>query len=1372
MDYFDISSPTANQILVWSDIEQAFINVDPTVTVSGITGGLNISNQGSTIFQDVSSGNLRFRNIIGGNGITLNDYNTYVEISFDGDATTLNGFSSTDFFLKDNNLSDGNVNTMRSNLDVYSIDESHFHFMETNGSNIPDKDNTYDLGSNGRRYADIYAKTFHGTATLASSAEQLSRNNALDGQVLTWDDGVSRWIPKQPTPITITGATDLYREQLQDRSILRYNANRNRWEPELFELGDTDGGSIADIENIGNGLSVYRNRTGFVANFRTLRAGINVSLRYNFNDDEIVIDASVPQNTDELVEGTNNLYYTTQRFNTQLGMSNIRQLNDVQNGTPSINQGLLWNGTEFRFRNVAVDIYSSNDIPEGNANLYYTETRVRDVIGDYLTSPGITLNQLSDVNSTHSNKNVLVSNGTVWQSRNLVVSDLSDVDVSSISDFDVLVWNASNSVFTNTPLPQRLIDLSETTASQHFNNTSFNAKISAINSDQLSEGLVNKYLTPSNLLTELSNVSIDSMIDVNLQDIDNNNVLVWDALNSEFITRSINDVFSGGVSSIFELDEVSFDIIDINDGDVLEWDSSTNSFTHNIRYDEISKLVDVSFTNLNSGETLVYDGSSFINAPSLPFELTSPNVDQLLAWDGSKFVNVGLGDIGSLDISVSDLSDVAVNFADLNTGDSLVWDNTVSAFVSGPSAQFINIRDINGMDIDSINNDQTMRWDGFNFIPANLPYFNPTQFNDGDVLVFDQLEGAFVSQDKWEHLEIDYTAPVNNAIFIYDSTDSNYKVREMEINNLKDVNDISSDKINERDHVLRWNDVDQSFDVYAPRIIVDVMNDLDDVDIVNIKNGQIIAWNDSQNKFNNVSILLSDLFDVSIVDIQDGQYLFWDGTNNTFNNDFITLNDLYDVDDTGIIREEQKDHVLRWNDLNQTFDVYAPRIIVDVLNDLDDINIINIENGHTIYWDEIDNEFKNGFLNINYINEISISSPIENETIIWNGNNFVNSLPLLEIGQLTDVDLTPGVNHGDILTWNETISQFVAEANSNLLSNLMDVEQVTAENYALLNWDSVNSVWRINNNVKYLKAISFNKNVFIETIPPSEPTPENPSPDDGIVGTPFNFDEFFVDLTYHYREVTEDIDFKLVLDGVKDDARFLIIDIRNPSNYAITLSTIDETNAITAIDKGNDFDFNGNSLICLHSVDGLNWKAYSYFHPIGNTLPSFATDTVNDKEVFIYDDTTSEMVSRTLTTDDLSDIPTVKNDNDLLVWDGINNEYKSTKEVVGTIQNETYFTTSVISTAIINPLAASYQLINATVDTDYTINDITLNSNTAFKSSIIVDNPDNYALSFSPETTGTIEFVGASPANYNGKHKIDMLTFDGLNWIFDVKKIV
>jgi len=719
--------------------------------------------------------------------------------------------------------------------------------------------------------------------------------------------------------------------------------------------------------------------------------------------------------------------------------------------------------------------------------------------------------------------------------------------------------------------------------------------------------------------------------------------------------------------------------------------------------------------------------------------LNSPTNDQLLSWDGTKFVNVDLGNIGSLNLSVSDLSDVAVNFADLNTGDSLVWDNSVSAFVSGPSAQFINIKDINGMDIDTINVDQTIRWDGFNFIPANLPYFNPTIFNEGDVLVFNTLEGAFVSQDKWEHLEIDYTTPVNNAVFIFDSIDSNYKVREIEINNLKDVDDTNSDKTDQRDHVLTWNDLSQSFEVHAPRIIVDVMEDLDDVVITNIQDGQVIIWS------------LDD---------------------NSFKNEYFLLNDLYNVNDSGSDKTNQRDHVLRWNASNQEFDIHAPRIIVDKMSDLADVTTVNVMDGHSLVWDEANRTFKNDFITINNILEIDTFSPLTNQTLVWDGSKYVNSLPILEIGELTNVDLSLPIIDGDILTWDETNSKFIPSRNSNTISSMIDVDFIDGNNYSSLTWDRVNRLWVMDNSLKFLKYISFNKNIFIETIPPSEPTPENPSPDDGQVGTPFDFDEFFVDLTYHYREIIADVDFKLVLDGQKDDARFLYIDIRNPSNFNVTLSTIDENSVITPIDKGNDFNFNGNTLLCLHSVDGLTWKAYSYFHPIGDTLPSFATDTVNDKEVFIYDDTTTEMVSRQLSTDDLSDIATVKNDNDLLVWDGINNEYKSTKEVVGTIQNETYFTTSDITTSIIDPLAASYQLIITTADTNFTINDITLNSNTAFKASIVVTNNDNYLITFIPETTGVIEYVGAAPSNYNGKHKIDMLTFDGINWIFDVKEIV
>ena len=393
MVQFNVTDPQANQILVWSELENAFINVDH-VENNIILGGSNIGNQGSNIFHDVAGGNLRFKSIVAGDGLAINEFNTHIELVSTGTASSLNGFSSTDFMKTENPFSDINVSIARDNLDVYSTTESNALFMETNASNLPDSDNVYDLGSNGRRYAGVYAYTFHGTATNASLAEQLNRNNAIDGQVLTWNDSTSRWIPSNPIEMSISNATDVYTDTLQDRSILRFNANRNRWEPELFEIGTGGSGGIADIENLGNGLAIYKNRTGFIANYRTLRSGTNINLRYNFNDDEIVIDANVPQNTDELVEGTNNLYYTNQRFTSAFNASSVTSLNDVQSGTPNINQGLLWNGTEFRFRNLAVDINSSNDIAEGNANLYFTEQRTIDVIQDYIATPGITFNEL------------------------------------------------------------------------------------------------------------------------------------------------------------------------------------------------------------------------------------------------------------------------------------------------------------------------------------------------------------------------------------------------------------------------------------------------------------------------------------------------------------------------------------------------------------------------------------------------------------------------------------------------------------------------------------------------------------------------------------------------------------------------------------------------------------------------------------------------------------------------------------------------------------------------------------------------------------------------------------------------------------------
>lgn len=202
MSDFNINNPTANQLLLWSDVEQAFINVTPDASILNIsTPQMNVtklSSNGESLVTNFSGNTLQTKTLVAGDGLKITTTTSgEVEISFtDNDSTTLNGFSDNEFLKVSNNLSETDPSLVREHLDVYEKDEVHDEFMETNASNIPDKDNTYDLGSNGRRYADIYAKTFHGTATRALIADSLMRKGAKEGDILVWRDLDNDWMPE------------------------------------------------------------------------------------------------------------------------------------------------------------------------------------------------------------------------------------------------------------------------------------------------------------------------------------------------------------------------------------------------------------------------------------------------------------------------------------------------------------------------------------------------------------------------------------------------------------------------------------------------------------------------------------------------------------------------------------------------------------------------------------------------------------------------------------------------------------------------------------------------------------------------------------------------------------------------------------------------------------------------------------------------------------------------------------------------------------------------------------------------------------------------------------------------------------------------
>lgn len=201
-DKFSISNPNPNDILVYSELENKFVNVRADLNTLGIQlpeySVVKLSTQGESPISRFQGNTLRTKTIIAGDGLTMTSNSSTITLSVDDDnnAKTLNGMRADEFLQVKNGLSELDPSVITQAIDVYSRAEAHDQFMETNASNIPDKDNTYDLGANGRRYADIFAVTFHGTATEAIIAHGVRQNGAEDGDVMVWRDDSRRWQPE------------------------------------------------------------------------------------------------------------------------------------------------------------------------------------------------------------------------------------------------------------------------------------------------------------------------------------------------------------------------------------------------------------------------------------------------------------------------------------------------------------------------------------------------------------------------------------------------------------------------------------------------------------------------------------------------------------------------------------------------------------------------------------------------------------------------------------------------------------------------------------------------------------------------------------------------------------------------------------------------------------------------------------------------------------------------------------------------------------------------------------------------------------------------------------------------------------------------
>jgi len=304
-----------------------------TVSVAGTAQ--SISNHDLGDLGDVDTGTISTNNVLSWNG------SAWVP-------TAISTLSNNDSLLKANNLSDlTDVADARNNLGVYSQSTSDTKYFQKGSTNLPDTDNTHSLGSNSKRFSDIYAVSFHGRSTSAGTVESLSGHNLTDldnvnttgasnGHVLTYNG--SAWISSAASSTsTLSGLTDVDVGGVANGQVLQYNSANAQWEAGSISSNSATT-TFVDLTD------TPTNYSGAAGYFLKVNSGGSA---IEFTADPGYVSDLSSFTTDNLTEGSTNEYYTDAKADGRIASASIGDLADVDVSGISANNVLSWNGSAF-----------------------------------------------------------------------------------------------------------------------------------------------------------------------------------------------------------------------------------------------------------------------------------------------------------------------------------------------------------------------------------------------------------------------------------------------------------------------------------------------------------------------------------------------------------------------------------------------------------------------------------------------------------------------------------------------------------------------------------------------------------------------------------------------------------------------------------------------------------------------------------------------------------------------------------------------------------------------------------------------------------------------------------------------------------------
>ena len=352
-----------------------------------------------------------------------------------------------------------------------------------------------------------------------------------------------------------------------------YNSLTNR--PSIVTLGNL---SATNAAASGGGALTYDSGTGTftftppdLSNYSTFDGNYN--------------NLTNKPTSDDIAEGSTNLYYTDARADTRatlrIGAANLSALNDVNNATPTDGQVLTWDNAGSYWKPATVS---------GGGGGSYGDSDVESYMGqfDFHILPDTTETYdigsaskkirhlfLSD-NSLYIGSNQLTTSGTALMFNSADVQDWSNIknkptiptDIGDLTDNSNLLGGTTYSAGTGLQL--------------NTNTFSLNANLSDLQNVSSTAPSPNEVLkwngsewapATDGGTANLSSNSIGELNDVNISGIASGNFLSWDGTKFVATAPSAADLTN---ESITELQDVSTDTP--NNGDVLTWDSSTSAY--------------------------------------------------------------------------------------------------------------------------------------------------------------------------------------------------------------------------------------------------------------------------------------------------------------------------------------------------------------------------------------------------------------------------------------------------------------------------------------------------------------------------------------------------------------------------------------------------------------------------------------------------------------------------------------------------------------------------------------------------------------------------------------------------------------------------